>query len=108
MQLDYGLYIVAALLFIITVFSAVLIVEIERSLWVLTTALLGILALGLGFCQRPRATVSTQLPPPPVTEPKAVEMIPQEMQVEKIQVPVEEKIEVKVDTIEAPTETAHP
>jgi predicted flap endonuclease-1-like 5' DNA nuclease len=106
MRLDYGLYIVAALLFTITVFSAVLIVENERSLWVVTTALLGILALGLGYYQRPRATVSTQLPPPPVTEPTAVEMMPQETQVEKIQVPVEEKIEVKDDTIEAPVEAA--
>ena len=106
MRLDYGLYIVAALLFTITVFSAVLIVETERSLWVVTTAVLGILALGLGYYQRPRATVSTQLPPPAVTEPAAVEMMPQEMQVEKIQVPVEEKIEVKVDKNEAPVEAA--
>lgn len=105
MRLDYGLYIVAALLFTITVFSAVLIVEIERSLWVVTTAALGILALGLGYYQRPRAIVSTQLPPPPVTEPTAVKMIPQEMQAETFYVPVEEKVEVKVDKIEAPAET---
>lgn len=105
MRLDYGLYIVAALLFTITVFSAVLIVEIERSLWVVTTAALGILALGLGYYQRPRAIVSTQLPPPPVTEPTAVKMIPQEMQAETFYVPVEEKVEVKVDEIEAPAET---
>ena len=83
MRLDYGLYIVAALLFTITVFSAVLLVENERSLWVVTTALLGILALGVGYYQRPRATVSTQLPPPAVTEPAKVEMIPQEMQWKK-------------------------
>ena len=106
MRLDYGLYIVAALLFTITVFSAVLIAETERNLWVITTFALGILALGMGVYQRPRATASTQLPPPAVTEPAKVEMATQEMQAETIQVPVEEKIEVKVDKIEAPVQAA--
>ena len=56
MRLDYTLYILAVLLFLITVVSLVtpLIAEAERSLWVVTTIVLGILSVGLGYSQRPK------------------------------------------------------
>ena len=56
MRLDYTLYILAVLLFLITVVSLVtpLIAEAERSLWVVTTVVLGILSVGLGYSQRPK------------------------------------------------------
>jgi len=56
MRLDYTLYVLAALLFIITVISLVtpLIAETERNLWVVTTVVLGILSVGLGYSQRPK------------------------------------------------------
>jgi len=56
MRLDYTLYVLAALLFLITVVSLVtpLIAETERNLWVVTTVVLGILSVGLGYSQRPK------------------------------------------------------
>jgi len=58
MRLDYTLYVLAALLLIITVVPFVVTiagVESEtRSLWVVTTVVLGILTIGLGYSQRPK------------------------------------------------------
>ena len=58
MRLDYTLYVLAALLLIITVVPFVVTIEgVEsetRSLWVVTTAVLGLLSIGLGYSQRPK------------------------------------------------------
>jgi predicted flap endonuclease-1-like 5' DNA nuclease len=56
MRLDYTLYVLAAFLFFITIVSLVtpLIAEAERNLWVVTTVVLGILSIGLGYYQRPK------------------------------------------------------
>ena len=56
MRLDYTLYVLAAVFFLITIVSLVtpLIVETERNLWVVTTVVLGILSAGLGYSQRPK------------------------------------------------------
>jgi predicted flap endonuclease-1-like 5' DNA nuclease len=59
MRLDYTLYVLAALLLIITVVPFVVTIEgIEsetpRSLWVVTTVVLGLLSIGLGYSQRPK------------------------------------------------------
>ena len=56
MRLDYTLYVLAALLFLITIVSLVtpLIAETERNLWVVTTVVLGLLSIGLGYSQRPK------------------------------------------------------
>jgi len=65
MRLDYTLYILAALLFLITIVSLVtpLIAETERNLWVVTTAVLGILSVGLGYSQRPKTEAQACQPP---------------------------------------------
>ena len=76
MRSDYALYAVAVILFALTITVVVLTVEM-RELWAVTTAVLGLLFLGLGYMQRPRpqemmlkttiepaAAIST---PPPVT-----------------------------------------
>jgi predicted flap endonuclease-1-like 5' DNA nuclease len=58
MRLDYTLYVLAALLLIITVVPFVVTIEgVEsetRSLWVVTTVMLGLLSIGLGYSQRPK------------------------------------------------------
>jgi predicted flap endonuclease-1-like 5' DNA nuclease len=64
MRLDYTLYVLAALLFFITIVSLVtpLIAEAERNLWVVTTVVLGILSIGLGYSQRPKTEAQTRQP----------------------------------------------
>ena len=75
MRLDYTLYVLAALLFLITIVSLVtpLIAETERNLWVVTTVVLGLLSVGLGYSQRPKT--EAQACQPAVQIPQA--MVPQ-------------------------------
>ena len=58
MRLDYTLYVLAALLLIITVVPFIVTIEgvksETRSLWVVTTVVLGLLSIGLGYSQRPK------------------------------------------------------
>jgi predicted flap endonuclease-1-like 5' DNA nuclease len=58
MRLDYTLYILAAILLVITVIPFVVTIEgVEsdtRNLWVVTTVVLGLLSIGLGYSQRPK------------------------------------------------------
>jgi predicted flap endonuclease-1-like 5' DNA nuclease len=67
MRSDYALYTVAIIFFIImgAVFALEM-AEFERNLWVVTTVILGLLFIGLGYSQRPKlkpATIET-LPTP--------------------------------------------
>jgi predicted flap endonuclease-1-like 5' DNA nuclease len=84
MRLDYTLYILAALLLVITIIPFVVTVEgVEsdtRSLWVVTTVVLGLLSIGLGYSQRPKTeaqscqtTVTTTQEAMPQTQSAAVE-----------------------------------
>jgi predicted flap endonuclease-1-like 5' DNA nuclease len=58
MRLDYTLYILAAILLIITVVPFVAPIGVEttetRSIWVVASVVLGLLSIGLGYTQRPR------------------------------------------------------
>ncbi len=61
MRSDFVLYVVAAFFFFaLTVSAAVIITEAERSLWIVSTAVLGILSVGLGYYQRPQANAPAQ------------------------------------------------
>jgi predicted flap endonuclease-1-like 5' DNA nuclease len=93
MRSDYALYIVAVIFFLITASSfAVTLAEFERSLWIVTTVVLGLLFLGLGYTQRPKIeTAKTQTlssipqptaptPAPTVTETVAEIAPSQEME----------------------------
>jgi len=76
MRSDYSLYAVAIVFFILT--GVVAAYSIEQQLWIVTTTVLGLVFIGLGYTQRPRQTTSittiptitTQIttppPPPPV------------------------------------------
>lgn len=75
MRLDYTLYVLAAVFFLITIVSLVtsLIAESERNLWVVTTVVLGILSVGLGYTQRPKTEAQARQPAvqiPQVTVPQ--------------------------------------
>jgi predicted flap endonuclease-1-like 5' DNA nuclease len=54
MRSDVTLYVVAAFFFVLTVTSAVIFNDAERSLWIVSTAVLGTLSAGLGYYQRPK------------------------------------------------------
>jgi predicted flap endonuclease-1-like 5' DNA nuclease len=71
---DYLLYALAAVFFVITAVSLVMVVEqTQKSLWVVTTVVLGLFSLGLGYYQRPKVkTVSSEssVSVPPATMPQ--------------------------------------
>ncbi|MGB9854458.1 MAG: helix-hairpin-helix domain-containing protein [Candidatus Bathyarchaeales archaeon] len=78
MRSDYALYTVAIIFFILTGITLAYQVE-SQELWIISTFVLGLFFIGLGYSQRPRAqaktvTVEAPLPPTPaVQEPAAVE-----------------------------------
>ncbi len=81
MRSDYALYVVAIIFFAITVMSfALQLAEFEKNLWVLTTAILGLLFIGIGYSQRPKtqATVIKAPPPAPLTLPTTTEVMVEE------------------------------
>jgi predicted flap endonuclease-1-like 5' DNA nuclease len=54
MRLDYTLYVLAAIFFVITVGSPIVVAETQRSLWVVSTAILGLFSVSLGYYARPK------------------------------------------------------
>ena len=86
MRLDYTLYALAAVFFLITVVSFVMLTEQpnERNLWVVTTVVLGLLSIGLGYYQRPKAKVEARQPTVPIP------------QVTTVEAPKEEKVEATI------------
>ena len=102
MRLDYTLYILAVLFFLIT---AVAILAETESLWVVTAVVLGILSVGLGYYQRPKAKAEACQPAVPI--PQAT--MPQTLQATTVEAPKEEKIATPTETttvMEAPTPAA--
>ncbi|MEM3378559.1 MAG: helix-hairpin-helix domain-containing protein [Candidatus Bathyarchaeia archaeon] len=99
MRLDYTLYALGALILIITVVPFVITVEgfesDARNLWVISTVVLGLLSIGLGYSQRPKTaaqacqpvlTVSPQETTPLTVAPQ--ESVTTQMQEVAIQEPV--------------------
>jgi predicted flap endonuclease-1-like 5' DNA nuclease len=71
MRLDYTLYVLAVVFFLITAVSFVMVAEqTERNLWVVTTVVLGLFSVGLGYYERPKAKTEAVAQPavPAVTE----------------------------------------
>ncbi len=74
MRSDYALYTVAIIFFILTAIAAFALAESERPLWVVTTAILGFLFIGLGYSQRPKPKATTsEVPPVPTVPPTVTE-----------------------------------
>jgi predicted flap endonuclease-1-like 5' DNA nuclease len=73
MRLDYISYATAIVFFIITLAAAVYSFE-QTQVWVVTTVVIGLAFIGLGYTQRPRPaatpTITTLAPPPPPTPPQ--------------------------------------
>jgi predicted flap endonuclease-1-like 5' DNA nuclease len=85
MRSDYALYAVAVILFILT--GVVAVYAATQQLWIVTTAVVGFVFIGLGYWQRPQQETTLQTttqkptplnviaPPPPPPMPKAAEVI---------------------------------
>ncbi len=89
MRSDYALYGVAIIFFVITAFSfLVLVGEFERNLSIITTVILGILFVGLGYTLRPntKTAPATMATAPPPQAPTTIET------------PIKEETEVVVET----------
>jgi predicted flap endonuclease-1-like 5' DNA nuclease len=85
------LYAVAIIFFILTSIVAAYygVAEQQHQLWIVTTAVLGLVFIGLGYSQRPKpttpttttaATTTAPIPPPPapLTQPVTTEVVKEE------------------------------
>jgi predicted flap endonuclease-1-like 5' DNA nuclease len=103
MRLDYTLYILAALFFIITAVALVVQLEqTEKSLWVVTTVVLGLLSIGLGYYQRPKTQAQACQPAVPIPQTT----MPEPQPATTMEAPKEEKAEAPMEKAaiqEAPT-----
>jgi predicted flap endonuclease-1-like 5' DNA nuclease len=80
MRSDYALYAVAIIFFILTGITLAYQVE-SQELWIISTFVLGLFFIGLGYSQRPKAqakTVTVEGPPPPT--PAVQEPVAQDIQ----------------------------
>jgi predicted flap endonuclease-1-like 5' DNA nuclease len=80
MRSDYALYVLAIILFILSGVMAAYQAQ-EQQLWIVTTAVLGFVFMGLGYLQRPKhttieptATITTQPPLSSATQPTVREV----------------------------------
>jgi predicted flap endonuclease-1-like 5' DNA nuclease len=82
MRSDYAFYAIAIILFILTGIMLAYPPE-PRELWIVTTAVLGLLFIGLGYSQRPKAkTKSTASETPPPTPSPVTEVVEEKIPVE--------------------------
>jgi predicted flap endonuclease-1-like 5' DNA nuclease len=91
MRSDYALYAVAIIFFILTAITAFALAGLEQSLSVVSTTVLGLLFIGLGYSQRPKPQAITvearpQAPAPEMPTPSPV---PEVMKEEKVETVVE-------------------
>ncbi|MEM4704046.1 MAG: DUF4332 domain-containing protein [Candidatus Bathyarchaeia archaeon] len=71
MRTDYVLYVVAIIFFAITAISYfALTTETERNLSMVATVILGLVAIGIGYTQRPKGAFSSASKPPTLTVPE--------------------------------------
>jgi len=100
MRSDYALYTVAIIFFIITGMAFALeLAEFERNLWVVTTAILGLLFIGLGYTQKPKpqaitVEASPQVPAPEMPTPSPVTEVMKEEKVETVVEVAPQKMEL--------------
>jgi len=87
MRLDYVSYAVAIVFFIVTLASVVY-SFVQQQVWVVTTVVIGLAFIGLGYTQRPRAAAppaTTSVPPPPQSQPQLQqEQQPQQQQEQQV------------------------
>ncbi|MEJ5327845.1 MAG: helix-hairpin-helix domain-containing protein [Candidatus Bathyarchaeia archaeon] len=99
MRLDYTLYVLGALVLVVTVVPFVITIEgmasDARNLWVISTVVLGLLSIGVGYSQRPKTAAQACQPTATITH----ETVTEQMQETVMQKP-------PATTIEAPAATA--
>ena len=103
MRLDYTLYALAIVIFIITALSAVLVTaDTDKSIWIITTAVLGILFVIVGYYVRPqvKAAAASQPAAPMPQEPAPAAPV---AEAPKVEPPIVETPKIEVPPmIEAP------
>lgn len=107
MRLDYVSYTIALIFFIITISAVAFTVE-QQQVWIVSTVVIGLVFIGLGYTQRPRSTYGTTksvtaetqstASPPPQQQPLVVVTQPSEAPAIEVK-PVEE---AKSSTVEQP------
>jgi len=107
MRSDLTLYVVAVFFFALTVTSAIIFQQEERSLWMVSTAFIGILSLSLGVYQRPKTKSVTQKIQTISESNTQTVVVQTETPFE--QTPIIETVATEtVQTIEAPAEPSAP
>jgi predicted flap endonuclease-1-like 5' DNA nuclease len=90
MRLDYVLYAVAIVFFIVTITAIVYSTAVE-SVWVVSTVVIGLAFIGVGYTQRPRPAaapvVTASAPSPPFSPPQ-----PQQ---DQVQPPQQQQVEIQ-------------
>ena len=105
MRLDYALYVLAAVLLIITVVPFVTSIgenTTETSVWVVATVVLGLFSIGLGYTQRPKTEAQACQPAMAVPQ----KAIPETQPAETMETPKEEKAEATMKTMPATATSA--
>jgi predicted flap endonuclease-1-like 5' DNA nuclease len=104
MRLDYTLYVLAAIILIVTVVPFVAPIGVEtteaRSVWVVASVVLGLLSIGLGYSQRPKT--EAQACQPAVSMPQTTMEAPKE---EKTEAPMEKPGMKEAPAVATPTAT---
>jgi len=95
MRSDYALYTVAIIFFIITgIVFAIQMDQTYKSLGIITTAVLGIFFIGLGYTQRPKlktqTTVAAPVAAPPAPPPSPTQPTPSPTQTATVEEKAEE------------------
>jgi len=89
MRLDYILYAIAIIFFIVTLAAAVYPFQ-QQQVWVVATTVIGLAVIGLGYTQRPKPTVATpttaNVPPPPTAPPQEQQEQPEQPQATTISI----------------------
>jgi predicted flap endonuclease-1-like 5' DNA nuclease len=111
MRWDYTLYVVALVLFVVTVISLYALSGPEMTVSSVATVVLGLLFLGIGYTQRPRAKIETTQAPTvqaptaqaPATQALATQAPPSPPVVsETMEAAAQQKIEPIVEPIAVP------
>lgn len=86
MRSDYALYAVAIIFFILTGIVSIHHQIEYRELWIVTTAVLGIFFIGLGYTQRPKAATKTTTIEAPSPAPTSTQTVQEEIPKETAQI----------------------
>jgi len=101
MRSDVTLYVVAAFFFVLTVTSALIFNDAERSLWIISTAVLGTLSAGLGYYQRPKPKSIQKMQATPVASIPSVEQTAETVPVQA-EAPIEQAPIIQTAPVEEP------